>query len=278
MNHAELSELARQASERIVAAAEVVRLRVAEGNLKWETKDNFGDLVADLDREIEESLARELTRLLPGSSHIGEESPAEEGVPEFVWVIDPIDGSTNAIHGLQHAAVSVALCRNLMPVLGVIANPFTRDTFWAIRDHGAWRSTADGPAVSLAVSRTGTLQTSLISFGLPYDKTAAADIFRTAMNVFRRCQDMRRRGSAALDLASVAAGEMDGHFEYNLRLWDIAAAGLIVEEAGGRLTNWQGETIQWEGPSDQQHVLVSNERIHDELIEAVALGAVTRQD
>ncbi|NAS24598.1 inositol monophosphatase [Herbidospora sp. NEAU-GS84] len=235
------------------------------------TKSSLGDLVSQLDRDIESSLISQLLEIAPEAAIIGEEGGARGG-SSLSWVIDPIDGSTNVVHGLPHAAISIALCDNLVPTMGIVHNPFTRQTFQGIRGVGAFRYD-HGTVMSrekLRVSARTNLSLSLVGFGLPYDRNRADLIFSTALRTFVHCQDLRRRGSASLDLISVAAGDLDAHFELDLRVWDIAAATVILEEAGGRLTQWNGQPITWRSSADKLSVVASNSIIHEELREIIS--------
>jgi myo-inositol-1(or 4)-monophosphatase len=241
------------------------RLR-ADQQVEISTKSSIGDLVTELDVQIQNDVSLALTRLLPGSEVVGEEGggPASSAMR---WVVDPIDGSTNVVHGLPHAAICVALCSELEPVLGVVHDPFAGITYAAVAGRGATVDDGRGQGRrELRVSANSALEQSLISFGLPYDRAKTGEILAAVEQVFLSSQDLRRRGSASLDLVAIAGGQTEGHFELDLRIWDVAAAGLILVEAGGVLTDWSGEPARWNDPTQKINVAASNGRIHRELL------------
>lgn len=231
-----------------------------------ETKGSIGNIVTELDKMLEGTLLREVSALVPEAQVIGEET-GQHGTGRLAWIIDPIDGSTNVLHGLPHAAVSVALCEDWVPLLGVVHNPFDGHTYTAARDEGAqiWTRNMRSPH-PMRVSTVRNLSQSLVSFGLPYDKSRTESILATAGRVFHASQDLRRRGSASLDICSVAYGQMEAHFEFDLHAWDVSAASLILQEAGGRLTTWQGSAVDWQDAIDRVDVVASNSLIHMELL------------
>lgn len=225
----------------------------------------MGDLVTTLDFEVQGKLEDFLVNLVPGSSFIGEETGNNSGVGEALWVVDPIDGTTNIVHGLPYSAISVALLLDGKVTLGVVHNIFERSTSFAALEGGAHEVSADGTQTTLQVSQVPSLGKALVSFGLPYDRSNAARVFRAAEKVFKVSQDLRRQGSAALDLVSVAAGRLDAHFKLDLRMWDVAAAGLILMEAGGLLTDWESKPLQFGDPTARIPTIASNSLVHSEL-------------
>lgn len=239
------------------------------------SKGSAGDLVTELDRKIERSLSEALRSVLPGSAVVGEEF-GPRGTSTVEWIVDPIDGTTNLVHGVEHVAVCVALTVRARPVLAVVHNPFARSTFYATAGGGGFVRRHGLPERSdeqLVVSRVGRLRDSLVGFGLPYDRSRSERIFGAAAAVFRECQDLRRRGSASLDLISIAEGALDGHFELDLRMWDVVAAGLVLEEAGGVISSWDGEALSWTSSEDKLNVVASNRLVHDELLRVVRSAA-----
>jgi myo-inositol-1(or 4)-monophosphatase len=234
-----------------------------------ETKGSIGNIVTELDKMLEGTLLRKVGALVPNAQVIGEET-GQHGTGHLAWIVDPIDGSTNVLHGLPHAAVSVALCEDWIPLLGVVHNPFDSHTYTAVRDEGAQIWTGNmSPPHPIRVSTVRNLSQSLVSFGLPYDKSRTESIFAAAGRVFHASQDLRRRGSASLDICSVACGQMEAHFEFDLRAWDVSAAGLILREAGGCLTTWQGIAVDWQAAIDRVDVVASNSLVHMELLAAL---------
>lgn len=247
-------------------------------NVEFSRKTSLGDLVTDLDRRVERQLRSGLLSLLPEAGFVGEESgPAGTNDCDINWIVDPIDGTTNVVHGLAHAALSVALYDNSEPVLGVICNPFTDTVYYAAKGGGAWarKRSSSAKDCALNVSRVSEIESSLVGFGLPYDRSYSPIVFGAAASVFSKCQDLRRRGSACLDIVSVAEGHIDGYFEAQLRSWDLAAAVLILEEAGGKVTSWSGLPLAKISPTMRADILISNNLIHNALARAIdaAIGS-----
>ncbi|MFM9042688.1 MAG: inositol monophosphatase family protein [bacterium] len=202
-----------------------------------------------------------ITRLLPGSAFLGEEGGGELGDGP-TWVVDPVDGTTNVVHGYPVAAVGVARWSEGEVGLAAVRDLFRGLSVTAIRGEGIRCSTDD---TVFEVSRVDDLSAALIGIGLPYDRSEADEMFGVAREIFERCQDLRRGGSAILDILDVALGRLDAHVEIDLRPWDVMATGLILEEAGGRLTDWGGGGIVWTGASDTKRVIASNGLLHDQI-------------
>ena len=236
-------------------------------------KSSLGDLVTNADLAIQTRLFEGLHDLLPNASLLGEEHTTQAW-SEDTWVVDPVDGTTNMVHGFPHAAVSIALFRSGEPHMAIIHNPFSQSTYFAtsgsgsfVRDHRS-----NKPDRRLRASLTRQLQSSLVSFGLPYDRSEADMVFATMSRIFDRCQDIRRTGSAALDIAFVAQGRLDAHVELSLRPWDVAASGILLTEAGGVVTDWAGRSICWSEGLESSSVLASNSMIHKELLALLGEG------
>lgn len=193
------------------------------------------DFVTRVDRESEERIIGILRSAFPGHAIFSEESLKEEG-GGYRWVIDPLDGTTNYIHGYPVFAVSIALEKNGEPVLGVILDPLREELFSAEKTGGAFLNGAP-----IKVSGARSMDNSLVATGFPFRRKEMLDIYlRAFKRVFMRASGIRRAGSAALDLAYLAAGRFEGFFELGLSPWDIAAGSLIVEEAGGVVTDFRG--------------------------------------
>lgn len=213
-----LYAIVRQAGE-IILNAEAFRV---------EQKEGHANFVTNVDEEVQQYLIRELCALLPGSCVIGEEQENDALSDAPTWVIDPLDGTTNFIHDYHFSAISVALLQNRIPVIGVIYQPYMKELFFAEAGKGAWLN--DSP---IHVSSTPAEQ-ALVGFGTsPYNAELAEKSLQAALFFLQRAADVRRCGSAALDLAYVAAGRQDIYFELILRPWDYAAGSLLVKEAGG---------------------------------------------
>lgn len=226
------------------------------------TKKGSIDLVTDADKAVEEFLIEKLTQEFPGSAFYAEEQGWVAGEKDAdVWIIDPIDGTTNFAHGFPYFSISVALARGGEIILGVVYNPVWKECFTAEKGQGAHRS-----GRPIHVSTTSDLQNSLLVTGFPYDiKTTAADNMAEFARTTRLTQGVRRTGSAALDLCNVACGRFDGYWEQNISLWDVAAGALILQEAGGKVTDFYGKPLT----NEVENILATNGLIHDELFAAL---------
>lgn len=196
----------------------------------------FNDLVSYVDKTSEEILVNRLQDLLPDAGFITEEGTVSRKDEEYNWVIDPLDGTTNFVHGLPIFAVSIALIRDKLPVLGVVYEVNTDECFYAIENGGAFCDMEP-----IKVSQTPRLEESLIATGFPYHDFDQADTYLGILREFmQRTHGIRRMGSAAVDMVYVACGRFEGFYEYNLNPWDIAAGALIVKEAGGKVGDFIG--------------------------------------
>lgn len=216
------------------------------------------DYVTQVDTDIQSFLAVELGRFAPEIQFLGEEEGLHEMSGDTYWILDPIDGTTNLIHDYKHSVVSLGLYEKGEITLGVIYDPFREDVYYARKGQGSFLN-----GNPIRVSGADTLKETIVSVGTsPYDREVADANFRRIRQVFDNCQDIRRTGSAALDLAYVACGRTGGFFEPLLSPWDFAAGMLLVTEAGGRVTNFEG------GPLNllkRGSVIATNGRIHEEL-------------
>lgn len=217
------------------------------------------NLVTAADKAADRATVKILRRMFPDHGFLTEESrPTLTGSP-YRWIIDPLDGTTNFAHGLPHACVSIGLEKNGRILAGGVLDPFRDELFLSIRGRGAHMN-----GRRLRVSRAPKLIQSLLVTGFPYDRTKRAHYYLMSYEAFMRVtQGIRRMGAAALDLAYVAAGRFDGYWEFKLNPWDVAAGWLLVEEAGGRLTDYQGRPFRIDGPGQ---VLASNGRIHTSMV------------
>jgi myo-inositol-1(or 4)-monophosphatase len=199
-------------------------------------KKGFNDLVSYVDKQAEQQLVDGLRRLLPEAGFITEEGTATEKGRLYNWVIDPLDGTTNFTHGLPVYAVSVALMRGDKTVLGVVHEINRQECFYAIEGGKAYCNEKE-----IMVSPIDQLSDSLLATGFPYYDFAQMDKYLKILNEFMQStHGLRRMGSAAVDLAYVACGRFEGFFEYNLNAWDVAAGAFIVQQAGGRVTDFSG--------------------------------------
>jgi myo-inositol-1(or 4)-monophosphatase len=204
---------------------------------KIEYKD-LNNLVSYVDKEAEKLLVTGLSKILPEASFITEEgTTGQEPDPTALnWIIDPLDGTTNFIHGIPVYCVSVGLARGKELLSGVILEPSLNEVFYAWKGGGAWCN-----GKSIKVSKVESLQESLIATGFPYYKFEKQKRYMYILELLmQKTHGIRRMGAAAVDLAYVAAGRFDGFYEYNLNSWDMAAGVLLIQEAGGTVTDFNG--------------------------------------
>ncbi len=217
------------------------------------------NIVTEMDQRSESLIVGRLLDAFPDHAVLAEEGGATAGRSAYRWHIDPLDGTTNYAHGLPLFAVSIALERTGVVEVGVVYDPNLDECFTAERGKGA---TLNGEPIS--VSTCATLDESLLVTGFPYDiRTTAETNLPEYERLSLKTQAVRRLGSAALDLSYVASGRLDAFWEFTLGPWDMAAGGLILQEAGGRVTNVHGGPWRLEGPG----VLGSNGLIHDAVLE-----------
>ncbi len=203
-----------------------------------EQKTKFNNLVSYVDKEAEQKLVAGLRKIIPDAAFITEEGTVEQSAKaELHWIIDPLDGTTNYLHGFPVYAISVALTRNLKPIVGVIYQVVTNEAFCAWEGGASY---CNGKPIH--VSDIPAISEALLATGFPYHKSAKADAYLDIIKEFLdNTHGIRRLGSAAIDLAYVACGRLEGFFEYNLNPWDVAAGVLIVECAGGKVSDFSGD-------------------------------------
>ena len=221
----------------------------------------LNSLVSYVDKNAEEIIVRGLTEILPEAGFITEEETVDQKEAEYRWVIDPLDGTTNFIHGLPVFAVSIGLVQGDDPVAGVVYEVNSKECFSAFKGDGAF---LNGQPIS--VSDVTSLKDSLLATGFPYYEFQDLSRYMEIMQAFMRgTHGLRRMGSAAIDLAYVACGRFDGYFEYNLNSWDVAAGVLLVREAGGVVTDFQGG-----GNPVFDREVVAGGPVHEEMIEEIS--------
>src|SRR3990172_2483336 len=249
-----LSRLGDVARSACLAGGEVVRSRTVSEPVAKGT----GDYVTSVDLESERAIAELLATETPGVPVLAEEGGGEAG-PRY-WVVDPLDGTTNFVHGFWAVGVSVALVEEGRPVAAAVHAPFLGSMWIGGRGLGAWGE--DGSRLSVSGSPA---ERAVVATGFPFRKKEVLPRYLEAM---RRCletfEDLRRPGAASLDLAWVAEGVFEGFFELGLSPWDVAAGGLLVEEAGGVVSDWGGGD-GWLGGD----ILAGSPEVHEGLLEAV---------
>jgi myo-inositol-1(or 4)-monophosphatase len=247
------SEAARIGGATIIAAG-----RTREGKEK-----SAGDYVTAVDGASERAIAAFLTEATPDVPLVGEERGG--ATSSRYWLVDPLDGTTNFLHGFPIVAVSVALVEEGRPTVGVVHAPFLRETYSAATGAGATVERADGTIERLAVARR-PVERSVVGTGFPFrHKEVLPRYYRALYAALARFEDLRRPGAAALDLAWVAAGVFDGFFELALGPWDVAAGAVLIQEAGGTVTDWSGAPDVLSGD-----ILAGPPDVHAELLRIAA--------
>jgi myo-inositol-1(or 4)-monophosphatase len=222
------------------------------------------NLVTEVDRICERRIVEIIKEAFPEHNILTEETPMPAGSSPYRWIIDPLDGTTNYAHGYLFFCTSVALELERKIVVGAIYDPLLDELFTAQQGQGAFLN-----GERITVSETGLLTEALICTGFPYDLRESPENNVDHFNNFiMEAQAVRRDGAAALDLCYVAAGRFDGFWELKLNAWDVAAGKLIVEEAGGKVTDFNGGPLDIYG----QETLASNGRIHEEMVGVLERG------
>ncbi|PYX86870.1 MAG: inositol monophosphatase [Acidobacteria bacterium] len=244
------------ATERIAREAGELLTRYFAQRVKIEYKGDV-DLVTEADRNSEALILQRIRERWPHHDVIGEEGARIESGSDYRWYVDPLDGTTNFAHGYPVFCVSLALEHKGKRIAGIVYDPTRDHLFAAEQGRGAFMN-----GERIHVSATGNLAESLVATGFPSHKRHKNPNIYFYHQITLRTHGVRRAGSAALDLCCVAAGQFDGFWEFNLNPWDTAAGVLIVEEAGGRVTTFDGGPFQ----RDSRETLASNGLIHDALL------------
>lgn len=230
-------EMAQEASDEIV--------RAFAGRNHALTEKSGNDFATETDKSVEAHIARRIAQAFPGDHLLGEEGGEQwlgnAPATGVRWIVDPLDGTFNFVHGFPYIATSIAIEASGEVQVGVIANPLTREIFSARKGFGAWRHRPDRAPEALAVSKAAHLEKALVGSVLPSAANARFEAVLPAwLAVARASGSIRRTGAAALDLAHVAAGQLDGFFVMSLASWDAAAGALLVREAGGMVCDFAG--------------------------------------
>lgn len=218
----------------------------------------LNDLVSYVDKTAEKQLVRNLAKLIPGAGFTTEEETVNSRGAVYNWIIDPLDGTTNFIHGIPTYAISVALYEDDQPVIGVVYEINRGEMFFTYKGGAAYLNNKE-----IHVSTRTSLADSLLATGFPYyqfDKQA--QYMQLFSEMMQKCHGLRRIGSAATDLAYVACGRFDAFFEYNLNAWDVAAGAYLVQQAGGNIMNFSGGAEFLE----KREILASNGLIHEDIL------------
>ncbi len=250
---------------KVVATTRLTGNFIRKESMAFDSKSieykGLNDMVSYVDKNAEKQLVKNLSKILPGSGFITEEDTENITDKDFTWIIDPLDGTTNFIHGIPTYSVSVALYEGNQPVIGVV---------YEINRGEMFATYKGGPALlnnkEIRVSKAENLTQSLLATGFPYyqfDKQPQYIQLFTEM--MQKCHGLRRIGSAAVDLAYVACGRFDAYFEYNLNAYDIAAGAFLVQQAGGKVMNFAGgdEFIE------KREILATNGLLTEEILATI---------
>jgi myo-inositol-1(or 4)-monophosphatase len=253
MDYGQIIDLVQSAKQLIVGGSESLKV----------TEKGPSDFVTQIDYNVQDYMIKELKSIYPHIQIMAEEKDNMKiDFSQPVWILDPIDGTTNLVHGYHHSAVSLALYDGERIAFGVVYNPYTDETFHAEAGRGCYLNNE-----RIQVSKVIELKDSLIMVGTAsYYKELADEIFTEIFRVYRHCGDIRRTGSAALDLAYVACGRVEGYFERNLKPWDIAAGMLLVQEAGGSVSGYSGEEMKLDTINA---IVADNGEIHEEFLRVI---------
>ena len=227
----------------IVRECGSIMLEATDIQRKTHQKEGKGNFVTEYDSKVQAVLKEKLLALLPEAVFFGEEDDADKADISrgYAFIVDPIDGTANFTRGLDHSCISVALAKDGYPIKAVIYNPYKQETYYAEKGKGAWLN-----GESIRVSER-TLEEGLVLFGTaPYNQELMEKTMDMVICYLRKAQDVRRSGSAALDLCTIACGKAELYFELILSPWDYAAGALIVEEAGGIVSRPDGTPLTFD--------------------------------
>jgi len=225
------------------------------------TEKKRNDIVTEVDKVAEQEIIQTIHKAYPNHGIIAEESGAQAGKEEFTWVIDPLDGTMNYVHQFPQFATSIAVKKGNETEIGVIFDPIRNEMFTAIRGGGAQLNNR-----RIRVSQTKKMDASLLGTGFPFRDTQHLKPYLAIFeNIFPHTAGIRRAGAATLDLAYVAAGRLDGFWESSLKEWDMAAGALLILEAGGMVSDFNGD----ENYLDNGNIVAGNPKIYKELMQLI---------
>lgn len=231
-----LDAIIEQVKEVAIEIGEFIDNEKSVYNTSDKEKKGVHNFVTYVDKESEEKIVSNLAKILPNAGFIAEEGTASNKADKYNWVIDPLDGTTNFIHGMPPFAISIGLIENNKPILGVIYEIGLKECFYAHKESKAYLNNNE-----IKVSDVDKVYDSLIATGFPYTNFSRMEGYFETMDYFmRNSHGLRRLGSAATDMAYVACGRCDAFYEYGLNSWDIAAGCIIIEQAGGKISDFTG--------------------------------------
>lgn len=244
---------------KIAKEAGKIQMEYFEHISSIEKKTTNIDLVTEADKKSEDYLINQITNKYPNHSILSEETGNIDNNSDYLWIIDPLDGTTNFVHNLPIFAVSIGLVKkNKECICGVVYNPAADKCFYSERNKGSYLNSR-----KLKVTSSNTLSKSLLATGFPYLHDDKYDLsFKIFKQFYDKTRGIRRLGSASLDLCFVAMGRFDGYYEFGLKAWDICAGSLIAHEAGATLSDWDNSLL----PHDGSRILATNKKIHNEMV------------
>ncbi len=258
----DLEQVMRVAVRAAYRAGEILRSR--RGNLSSVSEKAPNDLVTDADISSENEIIATIQAVYPHHTIIAEESGWRNPASEYQWLVDPLDGTVNYAHQLPFFAVSIAFAHNNEVQVGVVLNPLTGELFTALAGKGARLN-----GETIRVCADSRLEHSLLATGFPYERTHGFDVMAARfLRCLKTARGIRRFGSAALDLCYVACGRFAGYWEAQLQPWDTAAGVLIVQEAGGCVTDFSNHPVG----TDSREVLATNGRLHRNMLALMEVG------
>ena len=259
MNNNYSPQLNIAANAALQAGKVIMRFYSRLENLKVMSKGH-NDYVSEADQQAENIIKEALNKAYPKYKITAEESGSNDIKSEYEWFVDPLDGTTNFIHGIPQFAVSIGLCKEGIPILGVIYDPFKNELFCAEKGKGALMNDK-----KIRVSDCSSIKSAVFGMGIPYRKKDYSgkyiETLRTLMDA--RCGSIRRLGAAALDMAYVSCGRLDGFWEFNLKPWDIVAGSIIVLESGGHVSDIKNSKEYL----NSGNILAANINLHQDVIE-----------
>jgi myo-inositol-1(or 4)-monophosphatase len=257
-----LPELCKEIEKAAVETGRFIMSEAEGFDIGKAERKGFNDFVTHVDRGSEKMLVEKLGRLLPEAGFIVEENTISKKGTGYTWVIDPLDGTTNFVHGIHPYAVSIGLMYKDDVVAGVVHEASGSETFTAWKGGGAWLN-----GKRICVSRADKASLSLIATGFPYKDFSQLDNYLACFNwMLRNTHGVRRMGSAAIDMAYVACGRYETFFEYSLYPWDVAAGTLLVREAGGVVSDFSGNMENITG----EEIIASNNAVYPEILEIIS--------
>lgn len=240
--------------ELVKETKDIIKNREMASHVK---EKGVADYVTQVDITVQNFLKEKLFILAPEIQFLGEETGLQDMDADCFWILDPVDGTTNLMHDYQHSVVSLALCNQKEIVMGIVYDPFHEEVFSAVKGKGSFLNGSP-----IHVSGAEKLCDTMIGIGTA-KRELADENFARFRRVFEHCQDVRRIGSAALELAYTACGRQGGYFEIYLNPWDYAAGMLLIQEAGGKVTDFTGRDLN---PEKGGSVAGTNGAIHTELL------------